>query len=422
MTTFLFVFYNLLLLLLIPLFLLAAAVNRKIRALFLGQFSPLPQTEAMQEKEIIWLHAASGGEFQQILPLQRTLQSPQRYLLLTVTSPSVYLKVRHHKGFDHVRYVPWEFPCLIRRFIRRVQPRVMINTRHDIWPNLYRILKKKRVPTLLINANLYRSSARLKGVSRKLNAVIFNQIGEIATVNQATADLLRRIYNGPLYVWGDTRFDQIVFRAAHPDFSSERLKDVSWFIFGSLLSGENELVLKAVAAHPDKPFIIVPHETGRAEISWWERAVSGLNRPFVLRSKLETLTDENIIIWDSVGELADLYGYGIAAYVGGGFGAGVHSVIEPVVYHIPVAYGPKYDILAEAIELAENGTATVIRSPDDLTRFIEQAFDPQWNHQKTELLRRFVHTRSGATEKSMQHLDTLLRRNKITTGPIQKNE
>ncbi len=408
MTFFLFLIYNLLLLLLAPLFVLAALVNRKIRALLLGQFKALPLKEEMRDKTVVWLHAASGGEFQQILPLQRVLRSAERYLILTVTSPSIYLKVRRHTGFDHVRYVPWEFPCLIKRFIRRIQPRVMINTRHDIWPNLYRILKNKQIPTLLINANLYRSSVRLKGMSRVLNAALFNQIAEIATVNTATAELLRRIYNGPLYVWGDTRFDQIVFRSEHPDFSSDRLDGKPWFIFGSLLTGENEMVLQAIAAHPDKSFIIVPHETGRAEIVWWEEALGKRNRPYVRRSKLETLSDERIIIWDSVGELADLYRYGIAAYVGGGFGAGVHSVIEPAVYHIPVAYGPKYDILAEAIELAENGTAAVIHSANDLIRFIEQAHIAEWNRAKAEAVRSFVRNRSGATEHILKRLEPLL--------------
>ncbi len=412
MTTFLFLLYNLLLILLIPLFLLAALFNRKIRALLLGQFKALPAKEEYLGKQVIWLHAASGGEFQQILPVQRALHSGERILVLTVTSPSIYLKVHTHPGFDHVRYVPWEFPCLIKRFIRRVQPQAMLNTRHDVWPNLYRILKKKRIPTLLINANLYRSSARLKGFSRTLNAVVFNQIAEIATVNSDTADLLRRIYSGPLHVWGDTRFDQILFRSEHPDFASEALEGKPWFIFGSLLSGENNLVAKAIAAHPDKPFIIVPHETDRAEISWWEETLNKQKRSFVLRSKLETLNDENIIVWDSVGELADLYRYGLAAYVGGGFGAGVHSVIEPAVYHIPVAYGPKYDILAEAIELAQQDVAVVIHTAEELSRFIEQAFDADWNREKAEAIRNFVDTRSGATGKIVQHLDGVLKNDK----------
>jgi len=410
MTPFLFLIYNLLLILLIPLFVLAGVFNRKIRALLLGQFKALPAKEEWQGKPVIWLHAASGGEFQQILPVQRALHSKERMLVLTVTSPSIYLKLHMHKGFDHVRYVPWEFPCLIKRFIRRVQPQVMINTRHDVWPNLYRILKKKHIPTLLINANLYRSSARLKGFSRKLNAVVFNQIAEIATVNTDTANLLRQIYDGPLHVWGDTRFDQILFRSEHPDFTSEVLEGKPWFIFGSLLSGENSLVAEALAAHPDKPFIIVPHETDRPEITWWEETLNKQKRSFVRRSKLETLKDETIILWDSVGELADLYRYGLAAYVGGGFGAGVHSVIEPAVYHIPVAYGPKYDILAEAIELAEQDVAMVIRTAKDLSRFIEQAFDADWNREKAAAIRSFVDTRTGATEKIVRHLDGVLTR------------
>ncbi len=408
MTRLFYFVYNIVLMGLLPLFLLLALFNRKIRALLAGQFRPLPQHIVQNQKPVIWLHAASGGEFQQILPLQRALRSESRILILTVTSPSIYLKAREHPGFDCVCYVPWEYPWWIGRFVRKTKPLLMVNTRHDVWPNLYAMLKCKKVPTLLVNANLYASSARLRGFSQTINRIIFNQIGEIFTVSPQTQTLLRQIYDGPLHVAGDTRFDQILFRAQHPDFSSELLEGKSWFIFGSLLSGENEMVLQAVKAHGDKPFIIVPHETHAEEIAWWEQAVAQTGRSHVLRTDLESLGAAEIIIWNTVGELADVYRYGAAAYVGGGFGAGVHSVIEPAVYHIPVAYGPKYDILAEAIELAEQNIAEVIHNAGELSAFISNVFDASWRQEKTAQMRNFVTTRSGAAEIIVNHIENML--------------
>jgi len=242
-----YITYNFLLILVFPIFWVVSFFNHKLRDGLSGQREIADHLKRFNRKrdpmkKVIWLHAASAGEFEQMKPLVSRLAGDSRYhLIQTVTSPTIYLKIFTDKRFDAVIYLPWDLPWRVSRFIRRLQPTIFINTRHDLWPNLLRSLKKNHVPSILINANLYGSSKRLRPYWRWINRIVFNQIDHIFTGTGRLAENLRRLYNGKVVVVGDTRFDQVFERAQrneHAWLPSEIVRDRPVVIYGSVVDSD----------------------------------------------------------------------------------------------------------------------------------------------------------------------------------------
>ena len=223
----------------------------------------------------------------------------------------------------------------------------------------------------------------------------------------ALKELLGNIYSGDIDVVGDSRFDQVHERAQKNTemlISESLLSDRRVVIYGSVGDSDLSIITSAISKLPaDKAFmhIIVPHETAERDIVPWEAQLFKHRQKSIRKSELNQYNNESVIIWDSVGQLADLYRYADLAFIGAGFGAGVHSVTEAAVYHVPCAHGPKYDILAEAIELVELALSTVVIEPDELVNFLLQ--DESDLKDSSEKISTFINERLGATERIIQN-------------------
>lgn len=411
MKSILYFLYNILITLTVPFIWIAAYFNDKLGGSLNGQRKIISSVLSFKSKtrdnpkSIIWLHAASAGEFEQIRPLLTRLAALDVYIYQTFTSATIYYKASQNKAFDGVSFLPWDRLFKMDRFVTLLQPDLFINTRHDIWPNLLLTVQRHGIRSILINANLYAESKRLLPGARFVNRLIFDQISHMYTGSNELATLLKQIYSGPISVVGDTRFDQVHERATTNQgtlIDDDFIADRRVIIYGSVGDSDLDVVTSAINnTLPDKAFrhIIVPHETSERDLIPWETELYRHKIRSIRKSELDQFKDESVIIWDSVGQLADLYKYATLAFIGAGFGAGVHSVTEAAIYHVPSAHGPKYDILAEAIELVDEGLSTVIHDSDSLSNFLNQ---PEENIlQLSKKLELFVNARVGASDRIM---------------------
>jgi 3-deoxy-D-manno-octulosonic-acid transferase len=417
-----FLCYNLLVTLAFPVVWVIAFFNKKLRGNLAGQGEQkkvLQRFQARVAKDprpIVWLHAASAGEFEQIVPLLNRFRQENVYIFQTFTSATIYYKAFTDKRFDGVAYLPWDLPWRVRKFVRRLQPSIFINTRHDLWPNLLRTVQRAGIRSVLVNANLYQDSARLKPLFRSINRHILGSISKIYTVSDRVAELLRDLYPGEIEVQGDTRFDQVHERAQanHDELIPPKVIDGRpVVVHGSVIESDLKLVPRSIAASLEQQaalHILVPHEVGERHLIPWEVECYRHKLKSIRMTELKDYQSEPVIIWNSVGQLADLYKQASLAYVGAGFGAGVHSVTEPAIYHVPAAHGPKYDILAEAIELVDLEISQVVRDADELGRWLIDSQSTQVLEAKRKALAAYISTRVGATDRIFeQELKEVLR-------------
>ncbi len=409
--------YNILLTLAFPVAWIVSFFNHKLRDGLSGQREISDNLAAFNRKRdprklVIWLHAASAGEFEQIKPLVSRLAGNARFhLIQTVTSPTIYFKIFTDKRFDAILYLPWDLPWRVNRFIRQLKPTIFINTRHDLWPNLLRALRRNQIPSILINANLYGSSKRLRPFQRRINRVVFNQIDRIFTGTERLAENLRHLYRGPIEVVGDTRFDQVYERAGKNQkewFPPELVRGRHIVVYGSVIESDREVVTQAIVRsvqHGDQVLhVVVPHEVGEKNLMPWEVSFFRQKVKSTRVTELDRYAGEPVLIWNKVGELADLYKHAQLAYVGAGFSTGVHSVTEPAIYGVPAAHGPEYDLLDEAIELVEQGISTVVTSGAELSVYLELLDQPAVLQEKRAALYSFTQAYLGATDRILAAL------------------
>jgi 3-deoxy-D-manno-octulosonic-acid transferase len=407
--------YNILTGLLYPFLLVASFFHSKLGASRNGQRDIWQKLDAFNNKRIpgkkvIWLHAASAGEFEQLQPLINRLFNRNYHLVQTVTSVTIFRKIKDDPRFDCLCYLPWDLSGRSRRFVQMLKPDIFINTRHDLWFNLLRACRLEKVPTVLVNANLYTASTRLRWWNRPFQRALFSQIDHLFTANEAIAALLKQLYFGEIHISGDTRLDRVWERAQanFRDFLPEKIRQSGReiIIYGSVVESDLNIVTEAIIQNETSKMlhIIVPHEIAENDLQPWEAVLTAAGVKNIRKNHLEEWNGESVIIWNAVGELADLYKEAQLAYVGAGFSTGVHNVTEPAVYGIPVAFGPKYDILAEAIEMADMQIATVIIEISDLMRFCRLLKDTNQYKTLCQQTKAYVDSRRGATDKIIEKL------------------
>ena len=412
MTFLFYLFYNLLLLIVFPIIWIAAFVNDKIGSSLSGQHNIKTALKTfrakvdLNPKPVIWLHAASAGEFEQIKPVLSRLHEMDVYVFQTFTSATIYYKASQDSRFDGVSFLPWDIYTRVNQFIKILKPNLHINTRHDVWPNLLLSLHRNQIRNVLINANLYSNSKRLTPILKVINRAIFKYIDHIYTGSESLKSLLIQLYSGPIDVVGDSRFDQVSERAKTNDsemISGNIIADRRVIVYGSVIDSDLQVVTSAITKSllaRDCLHIIVPHEVLERDLIPWEIALYRDQVKSIRLSEISQYNNESVLIWNSVGQLADLYQHANLAFIGAGFTTGVHSVTEAAIYHVPSAHGPKYDILAEAIDLVDQGLSTVVHNSSDLSAFI--LTPPSVVQNLSQSIAGFVSARIGATDRIMK--------------------
>lgn len=339
--------------------------HKKARKMIVGhkQTYKILKEKVDPDAEYIWFHAASLGEFEQGRPIMERLKQeyPQYKILLTFFSPSGYEVRKDYPLADIVCYLPFDKKRNVRKFLRLVKPKMAIFIKYEFWYNFVNRLYKKNIPIYMVSAIFRPSQVFFKKYGSIMRRLL-RRYECICVQDENSEKLLKSINITNVEVCGDTRFDRVI----DIQRQAKQLNIVEAFAKKAI--AENEKILIAGSSWPkdedviipyfnnttDVKLIIAPHEIDEAHLKYIE---SNLQRPHIRYSQAipEMMADYDCLIIDSFGLLSSIYRYGQIAYVGGGFGVGIHNVLEAAVYNIPVIFGPNFKKFREAQQLIEQG-------------------------------------------------------------------
>lgn len=344
----------------------AAIFKPKPRLLADGQKAALPYLRSKLDADggYIWIHASSLGEFEQGRPLIEMIRRdrPEAKILLTFFSPSGYEVRKDFPAVDAVCYLPLDRPANVRRFLDVVKPSMAIFVKYEFWGNYLQELRRRGVPTYIISAIFRPTQAFFKPWGRTFRRML-ECYTHIFVQDEDSRRLLASIGIRDVTVCGDTRLDRVtdIQRAAVPIEAAQAMtsaagNDAVTVVAGSTWPPDEQYLIPYFNSHPELRLIIAPHEVRPDRI---DGILSSLTRPAVLLSKAtpEEAAKAECIIVDCYGKLSSLYRYGRLAYVGGGFGVGIHNINEAAVYGMPVVFGPNYRKFKEAHDLIACGGA-----------------------------------------------------------------
>ena len=398
--------------------LVAALGHRKARAMVRGQHDTW---RILREKidptaRYVWFHAASLGEFEQGLPLIERLrrEQPSRKILLTFFSPSGYEVRKDYKGADVVCYLPFDSPTAARRFIKWARPEMAFFIKYEFWRNYIDVLSKKSIPIYSVSSIFRPGQIFFRWYGRKY-ARCLRRITHFFVQNERSVELLRTIgVQDNVTIVGDTRFDRVIdirnnarplplveqFTRAKEDSNAAPFVLVA----GSSWQPDEDIILDYVNRHPDLRLVIAPHVVNNAHIQEIEQK---LTTPALRYSQatLENVDDYRVLIIDGYGLLSSIYRYATVAYVGGGFGVGIHNVPEAAVYGIPVVIGPNHQRFAEAMALIANGGCKSIENAEDFSIIMDDFLEnPAHIAQAGSAASDYIHQNAGATPVIYQHV------------------
>jgi 3-deoxy-D-manno-octulosonic-acid transferase len=374
-------FYNILIL---PIVRLGVSVisrfNPKLREREHSWNTTIQQLQALsQTKRRIWFHVASMGEFEQAKPIIQHLKQSDSALSIVVSffSPSGFRHHAHYPLADAVVYMPIDSRLKARLFIEAMKPDVAVFIRYELWLNHLAELSKRKIPAFLFCATFPNASLWKFPLFKSFLRVILNHFTAIYTVSERETILFSKIHTtANVFTATDTRFDRILHGIEQARTEPKILPDGfykphdSVFVAGSTWEKDEQIISEAIRSLQHKGIslcsIIVPHEPTDEHIAALQRSLPEAT----LLSNVNSSTNNQIIIVDSIGKLLKLYGYATIVYVGGGFGAGVHSTAEPAGYGVPIASGTTIRRSPDAQNLKRIGALTCVESSDELTQWI----------------------------------------------------
>ena len=354
-------------------------------------------------ERIIWLHVASLGEFEQGRPLIEALREshPEYRILLTFFSPSGYEIRKNYAGADYIFYLPIDTRKQVRQFLDIAHPELVIFVKYEFWLNFLTELRRRRIRTFVVSAIFRRNSVFFRfygGLWRKALKtfeVLFVQ-------NEESKSLLAELGYPNVVVAGDTRFDRVakIAREAKQVPMIERFKgDKQLFIAGSTWGPDEELLLPLMNDNPELKFVIAPHEMDEGRIERLMRETRGGAVRYTQCDDKTSFEGKQLLILDTVGLLASVYGYASWGYIGGGFGVGIHNTLEAATFGLPIAFGPKYEKFKEARDLVAIGAARSITTYEELKAWFAPLRDDEKHLTKSSRLARdYTLSHQGATE------------------------
>ena len=351
----------------------------------------------------IWFHAASLGEFEQGRPLIEALREkyPQYRILQTFFSPSGYEVRKNYKGADIVCYLPYDKPSECRRFLDITQPSIAFFVKYEFWGNILEELDRRKVPTYLISGIFREHQAFFKSYGGVLRPVL-SHFRHIFVQDEESKRLLATIgYDKNVTICGDTRFDRVIAiqqQAKQYAWAEEFSKGQFTLVAGSSWPKDEDILLEHFNQHPEMKLIIAPHETHEEHI---QSIIGKLKRPYMRYSQLDAskVTSVDCLIIDAIGFLSSIYRYGQVAYIGGGFGVGIHNTLEAAVYGMPVIFGPNHTAFREALGLLDAKGGFTISNAEQYASLMQTFMtDPQALREAGQRAGQYVQAESGATE------------------------
>ncbi len=364
----------------------------------------------LKDKKVIWMHCSSLGEFEQGRPVFERLKknNTTHSFVLTFFSPSGYEKVTGSGIADYVLYLPIDLPFKVSSFIDKINPELAVFVKYDFWYNYLHFLNKKNIDTIFISVLLNENHRLLKTYNKFLINELKN-IKYIFTQNKETVYLLEKMGFSNAVKAGDTRIERVL-EIAKSDFSDKKIESFvdtkrKVLIAGSTWKKDIELL----ASQQDLIFekykmIIAPHTPTQKQIDIINSAFKGRAISYYSKVNNENLSRYDILVIDVVGILSKIYRYGNLAYIGGGFGAGIHNTLEPAAYHLPVIIGPKYKRFFEAVQLVKRKSFFNMENSKELKQILLSLESERVYNKATEGINIFLNENKGAVKTIINYL------------------
>ena len=391
---------------------IASLFNKKVKKMWAGerQAVKILKEKVDPEARYIWFHAASLGEFEQGRPLIEHLREthPEYKILLTFFSPSGYEVRKNYEGADIICYLPLDTIRNARRFLRAVKPVMAFFIKYEFWYNYLHILQHRGVPTYSVSSIFRPDQIFFQWYGRQYGRVL-KCFTHFFVQNMESKALLAKLGITDVDVVGDTRFDRVL----QIKEASKQLPIVEQFtahaqkvfVAGSSWLPDEEIFIKYFDIHKDWKLIIAPHVISDEHLSQIFELLKGRRVVRYTEATEENVKDAEVLIIDCFGLLSSIYHYGTVSYVGGGFGVGIHNVLEAAVWDIPVVFGPnnKHFQEAQGLMLVQGGfEINDYQSFRDLMMRFET--DASFLQNAGENAGAFVKSRAGATAKVMENV------------------
>lgn len=371
--------------------------------------------EIYTNAKYIWLHAASLGEFEQGRPIIEYIKEnyPNYKILLTFFSPSGYEVRKDYELADIVCYLPFDKKRNVKKFIKLANPHIAIFIKYEFWYNYINRLHKKGIPTYMVSAIFRPNQFFFKWYGKPYQKML-RYYNCICVQDANSEQLLASIGVDSVKLCGDTRFDRVIdIRSRAKElpiadaftYTQEGTKQLT-LVAGSSWPKDEDIFVNYFNSNPELKLIIAPHEIHEAHLSYIE---SILKRPSIRYSKV---TDKNdlksydCLIVDTFGLLSSLYRYGEIAYVGGGFGVGIHNILEAAVYGVPVIFGPNFKKFREANQLIEAGGGYSIHNEDSFLGLMDEFIQyPEVLHSAGDCAGKYVSENAGVVQKVIRVIE-----------------
>lgn len=398
---------------------IASLFNEKVRKMWRGEreaFKILKQKVDPNAK-YIWFHAASLGEFEQGRPLMERIRKdyPQYKILLTFYSPSGYEVRKNYEGADIICYMPVDTRLNAIRFLRLVRPVMAFFIKYEFWSNFLHILKYRNIPTYSVSSIFREDQVFFKWYGRSYAGVL-KCFTRFFVQNEESKRLLEGIGITAVDVVGDTRFDRVlqikeaakqlpICEAFRTGVASSQSVDVPHhdfkvFVAGSSWPPDENIFIPFFNEHKDWRLLIAPHVIAEEHLKLILSLIKGKKVVRYTQTTPEEAAEADVLIIDCFGLLSSMYNYGDVAYIGGGFGVGIHNTLEAAVWNMPVIFGPNNKKFQEAQGLLKSGGGFEINTYEDFSGLMSSLMnDETFLKQAGDKAGAFVAHLAGATDK-----------------------
>lgn len=389
----------------------ASIFSKKVKKMWKGERQALDilKSKVNPNHQYIWFHAASLGEFEQGRPLIERIRAdyPEYKILLTFFSPSGYEVRKNYEHADIVCYLPIDTIRNARRFLRTVRPCMAFFIKYEFWYNYLHILKHRNVPVYSVSS-IFREHQIFFRWYGKSYAGVLRCFTHFFVQNEKSKHLLHTIGIDTVDVVGDTRFDrvlQIKEKAQQLPIVEAFKADKKVFVAGSSWAPDEDIFIPFMNECKDWKMIIAPHVISEEHLKRIEEKCKGKTVRYTATTPEEAAQAQCLLI-DCFGLLSSVYHYGEVAYVGGGFGVGIHNVLEAVVWKMPVLFGPNHQRFQEAQELIKAKGGFEIADSSSFARMMQQFMTQQeYLRLSGEAAGSYVESKAGATHKILKQID-----------------
>lgn len=362
--------------------------------------------------KLIWFHCASLGEFEQGRPLMELIKKPDSRIkiLLTFFSPSGYEVRKNYPGADFIFYLPIDTPKNAEKFIEIVKPTSVFFIKYEFWYNYLDVLKNKNIPTYLVSGIFREDHYFFKPLGSWFRKQL-NCFTHFYLQDEKSEKLLHSIGYTNTTISGDTRFDRVVEIAQQTqkiDLAEQFIQDKKILIVGSSWE-EDEKIIAKLLENPKShilnyKIIIAPHEVNENHIQSIIQQFSYSKISRYSQANAQNISSYDVLIIDNIGMLSSLYQYGTIAFIGGGFGKGIHNILEAATFGLPIIFGPNYQKFTEAKDLIKLGGAFSISDASEFEKTISLLNDEQVLKTASHIAKYYIQSKVGATEKILKSL------------------